>query len=99
MSNPKNPEPAVGQVWLMKDEATIVSLVETYGDNFYCGMSSHGKLTAPRENLGTYLGTLDELRARAQQGDLLRTDNSAVVARLSAENERLWAEVAKLKAE
>jgi hypothetical protein len=35
----------------------------------------------------------------AERGDLLYTDNSAVVARLSAENERLRAELAKLKAE
>ena len=38
-------------------------------------------------------------RGRASRGDLLYTDNSAVVAKLSAENERLRAEVAKLKAE
>ena len=44
----------------------------------------------------TYLGTLDELRARATAGDLLYTDNSAVVAKLSAENERLRAALKKI---
>ena len=59
-------------------------------------LQSHAQNARDAANMGYHEGRESVM---AERGDLLRTDNSAVVARLSAENERLQAEVAKLKAE
>jgi hypothetical protein len=100
------PEPAVGQYWIRGEEIVLLSRwSEERGGYFWIRPFGREddlpERYAPSYILRecTYLGTLDGLRARATASDLLYTDNSAVVARLSAENERLQAEVAKLKAE
>ena len=88
----KNPEPAVGQVYELAPK--IVAVIDTVGNNHpQYPIRLNGRYQVDRERIesATYLGTLDELRARATAGDLLYTDNSAVVERLTAENERLRA--------
>lgn len=71
MSNPKNPEPAVGQVYLVPDTGEVFAVKELY-------KNSQGQHIAFRGKTGrhgilmegfdlTYLGTLDELRAWAEQ--------------------------------
>jgi hypothetical protein len=90
------PEPAVGQVWYVPGHLNIkIIKAVNKDDTFLCRDDSAWFHTSALEG-AEYLGTLDELRARATDSDLLYTDNSAVVERLSAENERLRARYAKL---
>ena len=98
MTNPR-PEPAVGQVWLTSLVTLHIEVIMQVGPLFLRTSNHYAVDLDTVKKWWMYLGTLDELRARATAGDLLYTDNSAVVAKLSAENERLRAELAKLKAE
>ena len=95
------PEPAVGQVWYSQigGGLTLVTKVENgevvFGEH-ESGWHSCDLDDWPRWRDLEYLGTLDDLRDRATAGDLLYTDNSAVVTNLSAENERLRAALKRL---
>jgi hypothetical protein len=93
------PKPAVGQVYAWPDGSVLaIWRVEERGfrPNGYLDTDETPLIEWRILKGATYLGTLDELRARATAGDLLYTDNSAVVARLSAENERLRAALKSL---
>ena len=89
MSNPKNPEPAVGQVWafLKTGEVFGITRIEAYnnGQVLWCYTGKRVGLAFPDHfEDATYLGTLDELRAWAEQRQALEAENERLRAMLKS---------------
>jgi hypothetical protein len=100
--------------WIWGDTLFVIAQIEQRGKNILASDNLDEQVArfAMQETFadGQYLGTLDDLRARAKAGDMLYTDNSAVVERLTAENAKFvrilsrlvrafWANQSNIRAE
>jgi hypothetical protein len=67
------PEPAVGQVWCCTETSRIyaISGIQKIDDKWACDLANGGVISLPRPTF-EYLGTLDELRARAEPVNVQR---------------------------